>query len=122
MKKTVALVILLGLYIVSFAQKEVKLEDISKYVGDSVTVEGPVKGGRYMANAKGTPTLLNMGNTYPNQLLTLVVWGDQRSNFKTAPEDAYLNKTVRVHGKVILFHDKPEIVIYREDQIELVGK
>ena len=54
---------------------------------------------------------------FPNQLLTLVVWGSDRKNFSNTPEIFYINKNVRVSGKVMLFKEKPQLVLYSEKQI-----
>ncbi|MEI9912248.1 MAG: hypothetical protein WDO71_22900 [Bacteroidota bacterium] len=67
--------------IASFSQAVIKLEDVSKYIGDSVTVCGKVAGIRFMEQSKNQPTLINLGAAYPNQLLTVVIWGDLRKEF-----------------------------------------
>jgi hypothetical protein len=99
------------------AQTEIKLEDVSKHIGDSVVITGKIYSGRYLNSSKGSPTLLNMGDLFPNQLLTLVVWGSDRKNFSNAPETFYIGKNVRVSGKVTLFKEKPQLVLYSEKQI-----
>ena len=63
---------------VLYAQKEIKLEEVMDHVGDSVTLTVPVVTGRFLNSAAGGPTLLNVGAPYPNQLLTLVVWKEDR--------------------------------------------
>jgi hypothetical protein len=60
-----------------------------------------------------------MGDLFPNQLLTLVVWGSDRKNFSNAPETFYIDKNVRVSGKVTLFKEKPQLVLFSEKQIAL---
>jgi hypothetical protein len=102
---------------VFFAQKTVKLEDVSKYVGDSVMVFGKVYGGRYLPNTANKPTLLNIGAQYPNQLLTVVIYEQDRKNFETSPEIAYKDKEIFIIGKVELYNNKPQIVIRNKDQL-----
>jgi hypothetical protein len=107
---------LLGLFILlfgiaCFSQVEIKLEDVSKHVGDSVKVCGKVFSGRYLEQSKGSPTLLNMGAAYPNQLLTIVIWGDLRKEFSKAPEELFMDKDVCVIGRIELFREKPQIVV-----------
>lgn len=70
----------------AFAQQEIKLEEIKDHIGDSVKIMAKIYGGKFLENAKGTPTFLNVGGNYPNAPLTLVIWSDVRSQFKTAPE------------------------------------
>jgi hypothetical protein len=65
------------------------------------------------------PTFLNVGGDFPNQLLTLVVWGKDRSNFKNAPEEAYKGQEVQVAGKVELHRGKPQMILYHDNQITI---
>jgi DNA/RNA endonuclease YhcR with UshA esterase domain len=98
------------------AQTSIKLEDVSKHVGDSVTVCGLVADMRYFENSKNKPTLINMGAKHPNGLLTLLIWQDTRALFTTKIEDLK-DKEICVTGRIILYKEKPEIVIEKPDQI-----
>ena len=120
MKKTFAILLVTLLTTTAFSQVEIKLSDVSFHVGDSVTLSGQVVSGRFLSSSKGGPTLLNVGAPYPNQLLTLVVWADDRKHFDEAPEVVYLKKQVKVTGKVELFKDKPQIVLYSDKQITVL--
>ena len=101
------------------AQQEIKMEDLSKHVGDSVTVCTKIYGGIFLDRSKGTPTLLNAGASFPNSPLTIVIGPEARKTFKEAPEVFYKEKNVCITGKVILYKEKPEIVVYDENQIIL---
>lgn len=102
------------------AQMTIKAEDISQHVGDSVKICSKVFSARYFEQSKNSPTLLNMGAAFPNQLFTVVIWSEVRKQFETAPDVFFLNKTVCVTGKVELFKDKPQIVLHSKEQIEVV--
>ena len=99
------------------AQKEIKPEEVSGHVGDSVTITGKVAGGRYFPNTEGAPTLLNIGAAYPNQLLTVVIRGAARKELGGIPEKDLLEKDIRVSGKVELYKGKPQLVVYRAGQL-----
>jgi micrococcal nuclease len=99
------------------AQKEIKLEEASKNVGDSISTCGKVFSARYFEGSQDAPTLLNLGAAYPNQLLTIVIYGEARKLFKEAPEVYFKDKNICIKGKVSLYKDKPQIVIYRPEQI-----
>ena len=99
------------------AQKQINLEDASKSTGDSVTTCGKVYSARYFEGSQDAPTLLNLGAAYPNQLLTVVIYGEARKLFKEAPEVFFKDKNICVTGKITLYKDKPQIVIYRPEQI-----
>jgi len=104
----------------SFGQR-VTLEDVANHVGtgSQVTVCGKIYGGKYLESARNTPTLLDMGANYPNQLLTLVIFGENVNAFPKNPEAYFLNRDVCVTGEVIDYNGKPEIVLRRPDQIQL---
>jgi hypothetical protein len=99
------------------AQKEIKIEDIRNYVGDSVKLMAEVYSGKYFETTANTPTYLNVGGSYPNPPLTLVIWGDVRKQFKNAPETFYPGRKEWIAGKVELYKNKPQIVIHNADQI-----
>ncbi len=100
------------------AQQNIKPEDAAKYLGDSVTVCGKIYGGKFLENAKNQPTFLNIGAAYPNQLLTIVIWGDTRKLFPYKPEEELKDKTVCINGRIDEFKGKPQIVIYSPVQLQ----
>ena len=104
----------------SFAQQEIKIEEVRNHIGDSVTIRDKIFGGKYIQSVKGSPTFLNVGDEYPNAPLTLVIWDDTRKQFKAAPEELYKNQQVFITGKIVLYKDKPEIIITNPKQIEVV--
>jgi micrococcal nuclease len=98
-------------------QQEIKIEDLNKHIDDSVTVCTKIYGGIFLERSSAALTLLNAGDMYPRSPLTLVIHPDARKNFKTAPEVFYKDKEVCITGKVILYKNKPEMVVYDEKQI-----
>ncbi|MGZ3749630.1 MAG: hypothetical protein ACXVLT_07675 [Flavisolibacter sp.] len=94
------------------------MEDVGKHVGDSIVVCGKVASARYLEQSKGSPTFLNLGNAFPNHLLTVVIWSDVRRTYESAPEKVLLGKTICIAGKVELYKDKPQIVIQAKGQIK----
>jgi len=109
---------LLSLFIVAAvtAQTSIKLEDVSKHIGDSVTVCGKVAGMRYFENSKNKPTFLNIGANHPNQLLTVVIWESTRALFTTKVDDL-MGREICITGRIILYKERPEIVIEKPEQI-----
>ena len=98
------------------AQTTIKLEDVSRHIGDSVTVCGIVKDMRYFERSKNKPTFLNIGARYPNQPLTVVIWENVRNLFTGKVEDLH-GKYICITGRIILYKEKPEIIIERPDQV-----
>ena len=102
---------------VSFAQKDIKLEEVASHVGDSVKVCGKILTGRYLDRSESGPTLLNMGKPFPDQYLTVVIYKKDRNKFDVVPETDLINKEVCVTGVVVLFKEKPQIVLYNKEQL-----
>ncbi|MCR6720400.1 MAG: hypothetical protein NVV59_08910 [Chitinophagaceae bacterium] len=101
----------------SYSQVQVKLGHLKGHVGDSVIVCGEIKGGVYLPNANNAPTLINVGYDYPNQLLTIVIFGGDRTLFEGNPETDWIQRKICVSGRVELYRDKPQIVIRNTNQI-----
>ncbi len=99
--------------------QSIKPEEAAKHVGDSTTVCGKIFGAKFLENSGKQPTLLNMGAAYPDQPLTILIWGSDRKNFSYKPEDKLVDKEVCITGKILLYRDKPEIIVENESQIKL---
>ncbi|MEO7294106.1 MAG: hypothetical protein ABIW34_13440 [Ginsengibacter sp.] len=116
--KYILLAIIIAIQIPAYSQSEIKIDDAKNHIGETVKICTKIYGGKFLETAKGTPTFLNAGGSYPNAPLTLVIWADARKEFKNKPEEYYAGKAVYVTGKIELFKDKPQIVITKEEQIQ----
>src|SRR4051812_37822213 len=105
-----------------FSQTTIKLEDAAKHIGDSVLVCGKVADAAFVETMENSPTFLNLGAPYPDQLLNLVIWIDQRYQYNPAPETFYVNKNVCVTGKIEMINDFPEMVIHNKRQIKVTDQ
>jgi hypothetical protein len=101
-----------------FSQETITPADAIKYIGKEVTVCGQIYGGKFLDKAKNSPTFLNMGAPYPDQPLTIVIWGEVRKTFSYKPEVQLNNKTVCITGKIETYKEKPQIVIAAVSQIQ----
>lgn len=102
----------------TFSQVKIELTDVSKHIGDSVRISAVIYGGKYLEQAKGAPTFLNVGGDYPKAPLTLVIWNEVRKQFhKQMPEVILKGKECVIFGKIELYRGKPQIVIYNAKQI-----
>ena len=116
--KYLFLIAFISVATIAYSQKTIKLEDVGKHVGDSVKVCGKVYGIRYFEQSKNSPTLINIGGAYPNQLLTVVIWGDVRNKFEKTPEELFRDKDVCVTGKIELYKGKEQVLVREKEQIE----
>jgi hypothetical protein len=102
----------------AFAQTTIAVKDAAKHIGENVTICDKIYGGKFL-NGAGL-TLLDMGGAHPNEVLTLLIKGDDRKKFKDAPEDAFKGKSVCVTGTLVDYKGKPEIIITEATQIKPV--
>jgi hypothetical protein len=85
-------------------------EEAAGHVGENVTVCGVVASATYAAQSPASPTFLNFGKPYPNQVFTAIILGSDRKKFGT-PEIALRDKPVCVTGKIFLYQGAPEIAL-----------
>ena len=93
----------------AFSQAKINVEDVSKHVGDSVTVCSKVFGTKFFD--KSQMTVLNLGAAYPASPLTVVIFGKDLGNFSVSPEKMYADKEICVTGVIKEFKGKNEIVV-----------
>jgi hypothetical protein len=87
---------------------QVASKDIAKHIGDNVTTTGILVSGRVIES--NGMMLLNIGGEYPNQDFTIVINKEDRAKFGN-PEIDLKGKGIIVHGKVVDYKGKPEIVV-----------
>ena len=118
--RLMALILFLLCTTTSFAQKEVKLEEIINYIGDSVQVRGVIKDVRFLESAKNSPTFISFGKPYPDQTLTVVIWGDIRKKIHYVPTEKDFLKFAIVTGRVELEEGVPQIIVTSGDQLKII--
>lgn len=74
--------------------------EAKNHVGETSTVCCKVASARYAVSSRGKPTFLNLGQPYPNQVFTVVIWEDDRPKFGR-PEIEFENKQVCVTGRIV---------------------
>jgi len=116
-KKLCLSIFLLMVGVISWGQQKINIEDVSKHIGDSVTICSKIYGGRYFETSAKKITLLNVGAAYPNAPLTIVIEEEARKNFTEKPEEFYLNKEICVVGVLKDYKGKPQIVITKPSEI-----
>ncbi|HMC85261.1 MAG TPA: hypothetical protein VKI61_07035 [Chitinophagaceae bacterium] len=120
MKKITVSFISLFILCKVFSQSSIPAAEAAKHIGEKTTVCDKVFGGRFLENANDQPTLLNMGDAYPNNPFTFVIFSADRKKFSYKPEDFLINKNVCVSGEIKEFRGKPQIVV--SDTLQVVIK
>jgi hypothetical protein len=90
--------------------KRLAAAEAKHHIGENATVCGKVASARYAATTRGKPTFFNLDKPYPNQVLTVLTWGENREKFG-APEEIYRDKQICVTGKIVECRNAPEIVV-----------
>lgn len=89
-------------------------------IGSTVSIVGKVVSTKFIP--KSQATFLNLDQSFPNQIFSIMIWKDGRQNFSYLPEKELDGKYIVVTGKVQL--DKngiPGITVTKEEQIPNVG-
>ena len=82
--------------------------------GENATVCGTVASERTATSSRGEPTFMNLDSTYPNQVFTILVWGDDRKNVGDLP---HRGSHVCAKGLITDYHGVPEIVVRSSGQL-----
>jgi hypothetical protein len=91
--------------------------EASKNVGRTLVLVGPVANVMTAADAKGRPTLISVGNQFPNpNRLTLVVW---KNSFEFKNPREMMGKFVCVVGKISNYQGSPQIVLRSADELRV---
>lgn len=91
------------------------------HVGETVTIQGPVKSTKYASGSDGAPTFLDIGASYPDEnRVTVTIWGEDRSGFSSAPEELYRGQTIQVTGEIYLYEGTCHIEVSSPTQISVL--
>ena len=97
-------------------------EEAARHIGETQTVRGSVADTAFLAKNKDQPTFLNLDRPFPNYSLTVVIPGEHRSKFTSAPESFFNGKTICVTGKIAPRGEKIQIVVTDPAQIKVVAE
>ena len=120
MKKYVSVFIMLFFISDCFSQTTLSAKEAAKHVGEKATVCDKVFSARFFEGGTDQPTLVNMGDAYPNNPFTFVIKGDDRKKFSYRPEEFLVNKQVCVSGEIKDYKGKPEMIV--SDSVQVVIK
>ncbi|MCR4408918.1 MAG: hypothetical protein QHH43_01655 [Candidatus Saccharicenans sp.] len=95
--------------------KEISWEEAAAYYGQTVWVRGTV----VAANNTGKACFLNFHRNW-KRYFTAVIFASDFDRFPGPPEKLYLNREVRIFGRVREYQGKPEIIVESPEQIEII--
>ena len=120
LKKIISVAIAVFTYALAtavLAQNRITASDAANYIGKTATVCGQVASVTYAVRSKGHPTFINLDRPYPNQIFTVLIWGNDRGKFSIPPENDYKGKKICVTGTITIFRGVTEIVVRNPSQI-----
>lgn len=101
--------------------KQIALQDIRNYIGDSVIFCSKVYKTRYFQGSEESPTLLDVQANLSDPFVNVLILEKDRPKFSNAPEMRYANKKVCIFGLVQMRNNIPTIIIRNETQIKLLN-
>ena len=117
MKAFLVFITSICLWQISFSQT-VPLDSVQFYVGKTITVCSKVQS-TFVSKGDKKTTYINFGKPNPNNTFTAVIFSSDSANFKYIPSEYLKERTVCITGKVLLYKDKPQIIVKKEVQIKI---
>jgi len=101
------------------AQEPPKLKprEAAAHIGEVAMVCGRVTNARFDSSSPGQPTVLTLGNAFPNPLITVLIEGENRTKFTAPPEETYSEGRICVRGRITEDQGNPRIEISDPTQI-----
>ena len=97
---------------------QINWNEADGYIGEFVTVCGPVVSAYYATSTNGQPTFLNIGKEYPDpERFTALIWGRDLEYFPFNPDEYYFDKTICIQGLVEEYKGTLEIEVTDPEQI-----
>ena len=93
----------------------VPLSDAANNIGKNISIEGTIT----KTHNSGKVVFLNFKDGL-NLYLTCVIFASDFVNFPEKPEEYYLNRNVKVSGRVKEYKGAPEIVLSSQSQINII--
>src|ERR1700722_14894911 len=91
-------------------------EEAADHVGETTTVCGLVASPSYLPQAPQSPTFLDLGKPFPNQIFSAIIFGTDRPKFGT-PEISMRDKSICVRGTIFLYQGKPKMLLHDPKQL-----
>jgi len=89
------------------------------HIDKTAKVCGYVASARFVREIGGQPTFINFEKPHPDQVFTVVIWGEHRPAWRTPPEQLYENRAICATGRIRMHEGTPQIVVENPDQISL---
>jgi DNA/RNA endonuclease YhcR with UshA esterase domain len=95
------------------AEMMIQPGDAKAHVGKTVTIQAAVT---EVKTGRGGVTFLDMGGSFPDNPFAAVIFASDLAKFSGAK--ALKGKTIAISGEVVLYQDRPEIILKTADQLK----
>jgi len=95
----------------------IQADAAAEHIGQRAEVCGAVADVAHERGIGGEPTFINLEAPHPNQPFTAVIWGDDRRQWREAPEQQYADQTICVRGTIRSHDGTPQIIVSSPNQI-----
>ena len=112
------LCVLLALSQAAWAANTLTADEAKNHIGETATVCGVVASTHYAEQTKGSPTFVNLDKPYPNQVFTVLIWGEDLPKFSPKPS-TWDGKRVCATGAITSYQGRPEIVAKAPGQVRV---
>ncbi len=109
-----ALFLLLSMALLPAVAATITAADAKNHMGEQATVCGKVASERMATSSRGEPTFINLDSAYPNQVFTILVWGEDRKNVGELPR---VGSRICASGVIQDYKGVPEIVVRSSGQL-----
>jgi hypothetical protein len=93
---------------------EISASEAKNHIGERATVCGKVASERTATNVRGAPTFINLDAPFPNQIFTILIWGEDRPNVGELPAEG---SRACATGEIRNYRGKPEIEVKTKEQL-----
>lgn len=107
--------------ITDYGKGKISAFQAKDFIGKETCVCGKVVSTKFVDNGKSNPTYINLDKKYPDQVFTVMIFGQDRTNFSYKPEEFLQGKTICIKGKVEEYKGSPQIIANKEKQLEIVA-
>lgn len=104
------------------SQTKIALQSAGASIGDTIKICERITATNFMQGVPGRPTHLTLSGDNTEQQITIVIKGESRRRFDYKPEKDLLNRNVCVTGKLESIDGKLQIVITKQDDINIIDE
>lgn len=108
------LLLSLGIALAPTVAQPISASNAKSHVGEAATVCGTVASERTATTSRGKPTFINLDAPYPNQIFTILIWGENRMRFGALPQRG--SRTCAT-GTIQEYRGVPEIIVRNAGQL-----